>query len=190
VDLRRARIGEWLTGAFALGLLVATFLPWYACGGGAAGALDACGPDLTATGWSALNGTDVVLTLAALVGLLALVLTVTHRTHALPLAVTSLGVPVAGVAAVLALLALLLPPESVGQGGEAGTRLVGAWLGTGAALGLLSSMLAAIRDERAPVTGGREGGTSPEPRTLTLLSGSGAPGTAHSHPSSDPREAT
>jgi len=189
VDLRRARIGEWLTGAFALALLVATFLPWYACDRGSAGGNGACRPDLTATGWSALGGTDVVLALAALVGLLALALTVAQRTPALPLAVTSLGVLVAGVAAVLALLALLLAPKSVGDGGQAGTRLVGAWLGAGAAVGLLASTLAAIRDEHVPVTGGGDETTSPEPRTLALTSRSGAPATAHSHSLPDPREA-
>ena len=190
VDLRRARIGEWLIGAFAVALLVATFLPWYACGRGAAGADGACGADLTATGWEALGGADVVLALAALVGLLALALTVAQRTPALPLAVTSLEVVVAGVAAVLAGLALLLAPESVGEGGAAGTRLVGAWLGACAALGLLASALAAIRDERVPVTGGGDGGSSPEPRMLTLSSSSRASATAPSHTSPDPGEAT
>jgi hypothetical protein len=190
VDLRRARIGEWLTGAFAVALLVATFLPWYACGRAAAGADGACGPDLTATGWSAFGGTDVVLALAALVGLLALALTVAQRTPALPLAVTSVEVVVAGVAAVLAVLALLLAPESVGEGGAAGARLIGAWLGAGAAVGLLASALAAIRDERVPVTGGGDGGNSPEPRMLTLPSSSRASATAPSHTPPDPGEAT
>ena len=144
MDLRRARIGEWLSGGLGACLVVSLFLPWYCASAARAG----CPAGERASGWEALAVVDLVLLAAGAIALAALVLTLTQRTPAVPLAVTSLGVLVALVAAVLAVVRLVAAPDPAG--GEASVPLLGAWLGTGAALGLIASLLAAVRDERIP----------------------------------------
>ena len=179
MDLRRARIGEWLTGASGAALAVSPALAWYSCERGAGGCRGAI------TGWGALAVTDVVLLIAGLIGVAVLVLTVTQRTPALPLALTTMGVPVAVLAAILALLALLFVPDHLEASGAGPARLPGAWLGALSSLGLLASLLAAMRDERIPVAGrGQEGG-APPPRTLTLSGEASRPTSAQA--SAEPR---
>jgi hypothetical protein len=95
--------------------------------------------------WEAFAVADVVMCVAGVLAVLALVLTLVQRTPALPLALTSVGVFVALAAAVCAVVRLIAP----GEGPET-ARLVGAWLGSGVAVGLLAAMLASIRDERTP----------------------------------------
>jgi hypothetical protein len=144
MDVRRARIGEWLSGGLGAALVLSLFLPWY------------CSPDSRsgcerASGWESFAVVDLVVLAAGAIAVAALVLTLTQRTPALPLAVTSLGAFVALAGAVLAVVRLAAPPDLTGAGGEAASvRLIGAWLGAGAALGLLGSLLAAVRDERIP----------------------------------------
>ena len=147
MDLRRARIGEWLSGGLGVALVLSLFLPWYCT----PDSRSACFPGEGASGWEAFAVVDLVLLVAGASGVAALILTLTQRTPALPLAVTSLGVLVALAAAVLAVVRLVAEPDLTGAGGEAApARLLGAWLGAGAALGLLASLLAAVRDERIP----------------------------------------
>jgi hypothetical protein len=117
-----------------------------------------------------------VLVIAGLTGVAALVLTVIQRTPAFPLAVTTLGILVALVAALLAIVAVAVGPGGAGGGGAAASRLVGVWLGAGAAVGLVVSLLAAMRDERIPDAAPGMEGAAPEPRTLTLSSSSAAGG--------------
>jgi len=145
MDLRRARFGEWLSGGVGVCLVVSLFLPWYCTS--AAGS--ECSAGEKASGWEALAVVDLVLLAAGAIAVAALVLTLTQRTPAVPLAVTSLGVFVALLAAVAAVVRLVAVPDLAG-GGQASVRLIGAWVGTGAALGLLASLLAAVRDERIP----------------------------------------
>ncbi len=146
MDRRRARIGEWVSGGLGACLVVSIFLPWYCSPSARSG----CSAGEKVPGWEAFAVVDLVLLAAGATAMAALVLTLTQRTPALPLAVTSLGVFVALVAAVLAVVRLVAAPDLTGPGGEAPIRLLGAWLGAGAALGLLASLLAAVRDERIP----------------------------------------
>jgi hypothetical protein len=170
MDLRRARIGEWLSGALGVVLVLSLFLPWYCAPDSPSG----CSPGEGVSGWESFAVVDLVLLGAGAIAVAALVLTLTQQTPALPLAVTSLGVLVALAAVVLAVGRLVAAPDLTGAGGEAApTRLLGAWLGAGAALGLLASLVAALRDERVPS----------EPRTaeqqaaaVRTLSVSGSPG--------------
>lgn len=140
MDLRRARIQDWLVGWLGALLVASLFLGWYR---GARAAVSA---------WQAFALIDVFLLVTGLVAMVALVLTLAHRTPAVPLALTSLGIFVALPAAILAAIRLIVVPDLPGAaaGGDV-SRLLGAWVGTGAALGLLAAMLASIRDERTPV---------------------------------------
>jgi len=127
-------------------LVVSLFLPWYC----ASAAGSECSAGEKTSGWEALAVVDLVLLAAGAIAVAALVLTLTQRTPAVPLAVTSLGVFVALLAAVAAVVRLVAVPDLTGSGGQASVRLIGAWIGTGAAFGLLASLLAAVRDERIP----------------------------------------
>lgn len=144
MDLRRARIQDWLTGALGAVLVVSLFLEWYrAC------ATPGCGSGPVASAWSAFAAVDVILALAGLSAIAALVLTLVQRAPALPLALTSLGVIVTAVALVLVLIRLIAAPTIAGGESGAGTALLfGAWVGAGVTAGLLAAMLASIRDER------------------------------------------
>ena len=147
MDPRRARIGEWLGGGLGAALVLSLFLPWYCTPDSRSG----CSARGAASGWEAFTVVDLVLLAAGAIAVAALLLTMTQRTPAVPLAVTSLGVLVALAAAVLAVVRLLAVPDLTGAGGAAApVRLPGAWLGAGLALGLLASLLAAVRDERIP----------------------------------------
>jgi hypothetical protein len=177
VDLRRARIWEWLAGLFGVAVALSTILPWFGCARGQAGGECPVGGSLTA--WEAFAVTDVVLTIAGLGGIAALVLTVTQRTPALPLAVASIGAVVALVAATLAAVAVVAGPAALVVGTDA-ERLVGSWIGAPSAVGLVVATLGAIRDERVPDAAPGMEGAAPHPRTLTLSgrSAAGSPGGA------------
>lgn len=169
MDLRRARVEEWLSGGFGAALIVSLFLPWYCTRGPGS----ACPPSGGPSAWTAFAVVDLVLLAAGSLAVAVLVLTLTQRTPAIPLAATSLGVFFAIAAAVLAVVRLVAPPD-LGGGGEETVRLLGPWLGAGSAVGALASLLAAVRDERIPS----------EPRTaeeqasaVRVLAVSGSPGT-------------
>jgi hypothetical protein len=151
-------------------LVLSLFLPWYC----APDSRSECGPGQGASGWEAFAVVDLVLLAAGAIAVAALVLTLTQRTPAVPLAVTTLSVFVALAAAALAVVRLVAAPDLGGAGGDAApVRLLGSWLGAGAALGLLASLLAAIRDERIP----SEGRTADQQAAaVPILSVSGSPG--------------
>lgn len=127
-------------------LVVSLFLPWYrAC------ASEVCQSGPTASAWEALAVVDAVLLVTGLAAVVALVLTVAHRTPAVPLALTSIATLAALVAAVLVIVRLLAAPDLPGGADQAGAvPVLGAWIGAAATLGLLATMLASIRDERTP----------------------------------------
>jgi hypothetical protein len=182
MDLRRARVWEWLAGAFGIALAVSVFLDWYGCAATrSAGA--GCRPGAAVSAWGALAVADLVMLVAGLGGLLALVVALVQRTPAVPIALTSIVTVVALVAAVLAVLRLVDAPDLPGITGQSPARLLGAWLGAGASLGLVASLLAAIRDERVPVAARGVDGAHREPRLLTV-SPTGSPGGS----SGEPRE--
>jgi hypothetical protein len=164
MDIRRARLWEWLAAGFGVTMVVAPFLGWYeVCLRGVPGT-KSCRP-AALTGWEAFAIADVIMLLAGGAAMAVLVLTITHRTPAVPIALTALGVLVSAVAAVLALLSLVAEPE-----GGANALLAGAWIGTGAAIGLTVSMLAAMTDERPRLAGSPGERRTPAVRTLRLSS--------------------
>jgi len=152
-------------------LLVASlFLGWYrSCPAGD------CAAGTTASAWQAFAVIDVVLLLAGVVAVAALVLTIAQRTPAAPLALTSTGTFVAIAAAICAVVRLVFAPAlpSAGQSTET-VRLLGAWLGTGAALSLLAAMLASVRDERTPAPPLSVAEQNRAVRTLALTSSGAA----------------
>lgn len=176
MDLRRARVGEWLSGGVGVCLVISLFLPWYCTSAAQSG----CPAAEKTSGWEALAIVDLVLLAAAAIAVAALVLTLTQRTPAVPLAVTSLGVVVALVAAVAAVVRLVAVPDLTGSGGQASVRLIGAWVGTGAALGLLASLLAAVRDERIPSERRTADQQAAAARTLSVSKSPGPTGTGGS----------
>ncbi len=147
-------------GALGALLVASLFLAWYG------------GPRAAASAWEAYTLTDVVLLVAGLVGVTALVLTLAQRTPAVPLALTTIGVFVALIGALLAVVGLVAAPEPAGAGGEA-ERLSGAWIGTALAIGLLAAMLASIRDERTSAPEWSREEQAAAVRTLTLSSSGG-----------------
>jgi len=179
MDLRRARKWEWLAAAFGVAMVVAPFLGWYeVCVRGSRGA-SSCRP-AALSGWEAFAIADVIMLLPGGTAIAVLALTVTHRTPAVPIALTALGALVSVVAAVLAHLSFIAEPE-----GGANALLAGAWIGTGAAVGLTVSMLAAMTDERPRLSGSATQQRAPEVRKLHLSSSVGGGGTrkaAGGHP--------
>src|SRR3954454_1225155 len=121
MDLRRLRHGEWIAGIAGVVLLVSLFLDWYR-GGGAA----------KATGWESFVVTDVVLAIAAVMGIALAAAAATQRTPAVPQALSALTTPVALVAAVLAVIHTISLPD--GASGREG----GLWRGQAGRLGVLA----------------------------------------------------
>jgi hypothetical protein len=98
VNARWLKPGDWLAGLGGLVLLVSLFLTWYSVS------------DRDLTAWQSFAVIDVLLALAALVGIALAVTTAVRRTPAVPVALGVLGAPVGVVATLLVLLRLLDPP--------------------------------------------------------------------------------
>ena len=137
MDLRRLRLGEWMTGAFGALLLVATFLPWYErptqC-------QSAPCPTQPVSVWEAFAVIDFVVVLAALFGIAAWVVTAVYRAPAVPMVVASMATIVGIVGLVLVVVRVALPPD-------AQERLGGLWLGLAGILGVAVGAWVAVRDE-------------------------------------------
>jgi hypothetical protein len=131
MDLRRLRVGEWLTAIAGIALLVSLFAPWYAADDAPA-----------MSGFESLALLDLVLSLIAAVAVALLIITATQRLPAVPLAFTTLVFFSGLLAVVLVLIRTLDLP------GDASAREWGLWLGLGAALGIVAGSLIALRDER------------------------------------------
>lgn len=132
---RRLRIGEWITGAAGVALLAVMFLDWYENAAGSASA------------WEALSILDVLLAIAALMGIATAVMAAAHDTPAVSLAIASLLLSV-GTATTVALLTRVIWVPDVS--GEEADRALGLWLGLGACVALTLGALASMRDERFP----------------------------------------
>jgi hypothetical protein len=151
MDLRRLRPAEWLLTAAAVALVVALSLPWYV--------LDvAPGGDVrraTFTGWAAFSVVDVVLTLCAVVALVAVTLQATQRSPALPV-IGSVAATWAGVVAtVFVTIKLIDPPawEVRGFSVDLLAPIYGAWIGLAAGVAILLGGWWAMRDERPGLVG-------------------------------------
>lgn len=131
MDLRRLRLGEWIAGASGLVLAVALFLPWYE--GGAS----------TLTAWEAYAVVDVLLAIAALLGIGLLILTTVHRSVSISIAADTLLTIFGTVIALVAVVRVLNLPGGVESG-----RAAFAWVGLVATVGVAVGALVAMRDER------------------------------------------
>jgi hypothetical protein len=133
VDLRRVRYGEWIAGVAGAVLLIALFLPWYSSAAGD-----------TENAWQAFGFVDILLMLAALMGIGLATAAATQRSPAVPQTVGALTVPVAFLGAILVVIrALSLPTGADG-------RQAGLYIGIAATLGVLVGAWRSIGDERFP----------------------------------------
>lgn len=164
--LNPPRVPEVLAGAFSALLAVSLFLPWYrasepapGCDAGRAGC-----PRETATAFEAFAAIDILLLLVAGGGFALLVLEMTQRTPALPVAWSAMMAPLVIVALGLVVWRTTAPPEG------AGDEPVFALLGLVATGALAAAVLLSMRSEsygwRASVGRGAGGGGAaglPEP---------------------------
>jgi hypothetical protein len=117
--MTRLRPGDWVAGLGGAVLLVSLFLPWY----------DVKGVDRHLTGWQAFSVIDVILAIAAILGLAVAVTGAFRHTPAVPVAMAVLGVPVGALAVLLVLVRVLDPPgpnELLDLAVGSGVALVGA----------------------------------------------------------------
>jgi hypothetical protein len=115
--MQRLRLGEVIAGAGGVALLAVMFAPWF--------------DDTDA--WGSFAVTDVVLAIAALLGIALAVLQATRPSPAWPVFADVIGTVVGFIALILLLIGLLDPPADRAWGVFAGfvsclAVLVGAWL--------------------------------------------------------------
>jgi hypothetical protein len=128
-------MGEWLVGLTSVALLAITFLPWYGSDG----------TDTTVTAWEAFSVTDVLIAIAALMGIALFIVTATQRTAAVGQALSGLLLLFAGIAMLCTLFRLVNLPGEHGV-----TRELGVWLGALASIGLAASTWRSLLDETFP----------------------------------------
>jgi hypothetical protein len=172
MSLNPPRVGEILAGVFGALLVLSLFLPWYRTAEPATVGCDperASCPQETLTGFEALAAVDVVLLVVGLGGVALLLLEMTQRTTAVPVAWSALLAPLAVVGFVLVLWRVISPP------GEAEEPLF-AFLGLVASGGITAATLLSMRNEshgwrsRGPV-GPVPAGGSPEPLSVPRIPG-------------------
>ena len=131
MDLRRLRIGEWLTAISGIVLLASLFAPWYGA------------EDVPATsGFESLALLDIVLALVAAGAVALWIITAAQGLPAVPLTVNTLVCLSGLLAVVLVVIRVLDLPD------DASAREWGLWLGLAASLGIVVGSLIAMRDER------------------------------------------
>jgi hypothetical protein len=106
------RSGELVGALGGLGLLVATFLPWYSSGGE------------DATAWQAFSVIDVILVAAAIMGLSVAIVVLANLSVSYPVAGSAVATGFGVVALILVVYRLIDPPGGGGVDLE-----FGAWLG-------------------------------------------------------------
>jgi hypothetical protein len=147
MDLRRLRVGEWITAISGVVLLASLFAPWY-------GAEDVP----TTSGFESLALLDIVLALVAAGAVALWIITAAQRLPAVPLTVNTLVCISALLAVVLVMIRVVDLPD------DASAREWGLWLGLAGALGIVVGSLVAMRDER-PSKPGRPTDLSGRPAT-------------------------
>jgi hypothetical protein len=141
MDLRRLRHGEWIAGIAGVVLFVSLFLDWYN----------------GVSAWETFAASDIVLAISALMGIGLAVAAATQRTPAVPQALSALTVPVAVVAAVLAVIHTISIPDG------ATSRDYGLWLGLAGALGVLIGAWRSMGDQSFPAVVRQEVEVTPLP---------------------------
>jgi hypothetical protein len=129
----RLRLGELLAGVSGVLLFAVMFLPWYDIGGSLPPGLRqtvrsigaASGVDLTRNAWESFAVIDVIMLLAILAAVGLLVLALTQRSVALPVAASVLVTMLGALATVLVLYRLINEPGFTigGGGGVPGTHV-------------------------------------------------------------------
>jgi len=142
VDFGRLRIGEWLCGLAALGLLVVMFAPWY---GGEAGD-GTISPLETGnfSAWQAFSVVDLLLALLGAAGLSTALLASARRAPAMPIAA---AVVTTGLGIVVALVLLYRLLNQPGPNDIVAVRS-GAYLGLLAVVLLTAGAWLSMGDER------------------------------------------
>jgi hypothetical protein len=161
MQLKPPRVGEILAGAFGVLLLVSLFLPWYrdeapAC------LREPCPAAPTRSAWEAFAVLDLVLLAVALAGVGLLVVEVTQRTPAIPVAWSAIAALLALVAVGLVLWRSLSPP------GGSGVEPVFSLLGLAASAGLAGGCFASMRDEGVRLRGVGPGTRDRWPEPLSV----------------------
>lgn len=128
--MRATDWGAGLCGAALVGLLWA---PWYRV------------HTLDVNAWRSMAVNDVILCIAGLFGVWLLIATAINSTQAVPIAAAVFASLVGSLAAVVAGVRLVWPPD-LGPGPTG--RSAGAWLGTGTAIRLTACVLASMHSER------------------------------------------
>jgi hypothetical protein len=110
------RLSEWAGALGGLGLLVASFLPWYSAGG------------QNVTAWQAFSVTDILIALAAFFSLSVAISVVGKISVSYPVAGSTVATLFGAIALVLIVYRLLNPP------GDGLDVEYGAWIGLVSAL--------------------------------------------------------
>lgn len=130
MDFRKLRAAELLAGAAAIALAVDTFLPWFEFRSGRLNA------------WQTFSVTEVVLTIVFLAAVTLVLVTLTARTTAAPVA-AAVWTTVAGlIGTIWVLVAVLSKPDAALK------HAYGSWLGLAATVAILVSGWLSLRDER------------------------------------------
>ena len=127
------RPGELVEAVGGLGLLVASFLPWYS----------ADGEDATA--WQAFSVTDLILAAAAIVGMSVAVCVLLRISVSYPVAGSSVATGFGFVAAVLIVIRMIDPPGAGDPSIE-----IGAWLGLASAIAVTLGGYLGMQPLKAP----------------------------------------
>jgi hypothetical protein len=138
MDLRRLRAGEWLAAAAGLLVLVALALPWYRP------LLPIVAYD-SLTGFEALTVIDVLLVVAALVGIALAVFQASRDSPALPVAAGVLTVVIGLLAVLLVLFRLVDVPRH-----DELEVVYGAWLALAGTIALTAGGWLSIKTEHVP----------------------------------------
>jgi hypothetical protein len=133
MKLIRLRTGEWLAALAAIAIAVTLALPWYG----------ARAREETVTGFEAFTVIDVLLLLAAAVGIALAILQATRDSPSLPVAFGVLTVTVGAIETLLVVYRLVNEP---GPDDFIDVRL-GAWLGLAATVALTAGGWLSLRDE-------------------------------------------
>jgi hypothetical protein len=140
--IARLRLGELMVLVGVIGVVVALTLPWYE---NLEGKLDA---------WDTFGFGVFLLVLAAAVGLVLVLATLTERSTALPVAAAVWGTFFGLLGVLAAIVRVLERPD------HAYMLCAGAWVALGGAVLILGGSWQSIRDERT----NRYPPASPEPR--------------------------
>ena len=127
------RLGELVGAIGGLGLLVASFLPWYSAGGE------------DATAWQAFSVTDIVLAAAAVAALSVALCVLFRISVSYPVAGSSVATGFGFVAAVLIVIRMIDPPGA----GDIGLEF-GAWLGLASAVAVTIGGYMGMQPLKAP----------------------------------------